>query len=175
MFTRIPLIGLLLCAGVGAVARAVQKADAPPHVKSLSPADVEGYLQGRGMGLAKPAELNSYPGPMHVLELAEPLKITPDQRKGVEAIFKEMRAEAMRLGKEYVEKERQLNELFTTGRADERRLDELLAESGRLHGQLRGVHLKAHLKTKPLLTAGQIESYDRLRGHTGHHAGNQHK
>jgi hypothetical protein len=38
-------------------------------VTALSADEVQGFLDARGMGLAKPAELNGYPGPMHVLEL----------------------------------------------------------------------------------------------------------
>jgi hypothetical protein len=30
------------------------------------------YLNGEGMGFAKPAEMNHYPGPRHVLQNAEP-------------------------------------------------------------------------------------------------------
>ena len=33
------------------------------EIKSLSPAEVDGYLAGAGMGFAKAAELNGYPGP----------------------------------------------------------------------------------------------------------------
>ena len=33
--------------------------------------EISDYLSGKGMGLAKAAELNGYPGPAHVLELAE--------------------------------------------------------------------------------------------------------
>ena len=34
------------------------------HIKSLSEQEVDDLLAGRGMGLALPAELNSYPGLM---------------------------------------------------------------------------------------------------------------
>src|SRR4029079_2796548 len=34
-------------------------------VKALSDEEVSGYLAGAGMGFAKAAELNGYPGPMH--------------------------------------------------------------------------------------------------------------
>jgi len=43
------------------------------EIKSLSPDEVKDYLAGKGMGLAKAAELNHYPGPAHVLELASQL------------------------------------------------------------------------------------------------------
>lgn len=48
------------------------------EIKALSASDVEGLQQGRGMGLALPAELNGYPGPMHVLELADELNLTEE-------------------------------------------------------------------------------------------------
>jgi hypothetical protein len=40
-------------------------------IAGLSADEVKAFLDGRGMGLAKPAEVNGYPGPMHVLELAD--------------------------------------------------------------------------------------------------------
>ncbi len=43
------------------------------EIKALSAETVSGYLAGHGMGFAMVAELNSYPGPKHVLELAEQL------------------------------------------------------------------------------------------------------
>ena len=39
-------------------------------IKALSPEDLAGLLNGEGRGMAKAAELNGYPGPVHVLELA---------------------------------------------------------------------------------------------------------
>ena len=42
------------------------------QVKALSEQQVADLRAGRGMGLALAAELNGYPGPMHVLELARP-------------------------------------------------------------------------------------------------------
>ncbi len=44
-------------------------------IKSLSKEDVADYIDGKGMGFAKAAELNGYPGPKHVLELAEQLAL----------------------------------------------------------------------------------------------------
>ena len=54
------------------------------EIKALSPQEVADLRAGRGMGLALPAELNRYPGPMHVLELAEPLRLSPRQRRRME-------------------------------------------------------------------------------------------
>jgi hypothetical protein len=49
-------------------------------IKALSDEDIAALLKGDGMGFAKAAELNGYPGPKHVLDLAEKLKLTDAQR-----------------------------------------------------------------------------------------------
>ena len=55
-------------------------------VKALSDQQIADLRAGRGMGMALPAELNGYPGPAHVLELADKLELTPDQRASVQAL-----------------------------------------------------------------------------------------
>src|SRR5687768_9587041 len=53
-------------------------------IKALSPEEIEGYQKGAGLGYAKPAELNSYPGPLHALEMAERLGLSEEQRDAFE-------------------------------------------------------------------------------------------
>src|SRR5262245_41365728 len=64
------------------------------EITALSAEEVQGYLSGSGMGLAKAAELHHYPGPRHVLDLAEPLQLSAEQRQKTQSIFEEMRTEA---------------------------------------------------------------------------------
>lgn len=135
------------------------------EVKSLSDAEVQGYLEGRGMGLAKPAELNGYPGPMHVLELSQQLQLTDDQRAATQRSFERMRAEAVRIGKLFVEKEAELNRLFGDTRANTTNLQKTVAETARLQGELRLSHLRAHLEMRSILTPQQIARYNELRGY----------
>jgi len=135
------------------------------NIRSLSDAEVQGYLQGRGMGLAKPAELNGYPGPMHVLELSQQLQLTDDQRAATQRSFERMRAEAVRLGRLFVEKEAELNRLFGDVRADSANLQRLVGETARLQGELRLSHLRAHLEMRSILTPQQIARYNELRGY----------
>ena len=56
-------------------------------IKSLSHKDIQELQSGAGWGLAKPAELNGVPGPIHVLELKQNLALSKEQveqiRKGV--------------------------------------------------------------------------------------------
>src|SRR5262245_64398212 len=49
-------------------------------IKALSAQQLADLQAGRGMGLAIAAELNGYPGPLHVFELADSLGLSPDQQ-----------------------------------------------------------------------------------------------
>ena len=46
------------------------------QISSLSTSDIDALKKGDGWGLAKPAELNGYPGPAHVLEFADQLSLS---------------------------------------------------------------------------------------------------
>ena len=59
----------------------------PRSIKALSEQQVNELGAGRGMGLALAAELNGYPGPSHVLELADKLELSADQRAKVQRLF----------------------------------------------------------------------------------------
>jgi Spy/CpxP family protein refolding chaperone len=135
------------------------------EIKALSAEEIEGYLSGSGMGLAKAAELNHYPGPRHVLDLAEPLQLSDEQRQQTQAIFEAMRTEAVRLGTQLVARERQLDTLFAAGTISEAQVEQLVTEIATIHGQLRAVHLRAHLAQKAILTPDQRRRYDALRGY----------
>jgi Spy/CpxP family protein refolding chaperone len=134
-------------------------------IKALSPQEISDYLSGKGMGLAKTAELNGYPGPAHVLELSAQLELTSEQQTKTEALFETMQARAILLGKELVQEERALDRLFASRTVSSETLENILARIGQLQGQVRQVHLDAHLKQTALLTSAQIDKYDRLRGY----------
>jgi Spy/CpxP family protein refolding chaperone len=141
------------------------------EIKALSPQEISDYLSGKGMGLAKAAELNGYPGPAHVLDLADQLNLTAEQKSKTEAVFKKMQARAIPLGKELVEEERTLDHLFASRVINSESLGQSLTRIGRLQGQLRQAHLDAHIEETSLLTPAQVEKYTRLRGYamTGEH------
>jgi hypothetical protein len=135
------------------------------EVKALSPTEIDDLIQGRGMGLAKPAELNRYPGPLHVLELARELQLSAEQRDGVEASKARMSARVKTLGAEILALERELDTAFADRKIDLVRLNELTAQIGTKQGMLRAAHLEAHIETAGLLVPEQISRYDRLRGY----------
>jgi Spy/CpxP family protein refolding chaperone len=132
---------------------------------ALSADAVRQLLAGDGMGLALPAEMNHYPGPKHALELAQALGLSSDQQKEIEAIRREVLESAQRLGRSIVEAERALDAAFKAGTLSEEDLEARTQAIARLQGELRLVHLRAHVRTKPILTAEQVHQYYQLRKH----------
>ena len=134
-------------------------------IKSLSAEEIESLKFGEGMGFAKLAELNHYPGPKHVLDLAGDLDLTPSQLDETEALFEEMRLNAVALGEELLVAEMGLNRDFERAAISAESLESALKEIGRIRAQLRYVHLEVHLRQQRLLTAEQIAKYDEVRGY----------
>jgi Spy/CpxP family protein refolding chaperone len=134
------------------------------RIKALSEGQIEDLWAGRGMGLALAAELNGYPGPMHVLEHADALRLTPAQRAATEALRDRMAGDARAIGARIVALEEELDALFAVGSADTGRLAALTTTIGALNGRLREVHLAAHLAMRDALDEGQRTAYGRLRG-----------
>jgi len=135
------------------------------EIKALSPQEVQDYLEGKGMGFAKAAELNRFPGPLHVLGLADKLRLTREQKARTEQIRAAMQREAKALGRTLVEKERELDRSFSSGDIDAAKLRSLIAEIGRLQAEVRNAHLQAHLEQRAVLTPAQIAAYDEFRGY----------
>ena len=119
--------------------------------------------EGRGFGLAFAADQNGYPGPMHVLELRDRLKLTADQeakaRDLMHAMFAESRPKSVRL----LEAKAKLRRLFAERAADEATVRAAVAEVERARSEVRLVHLLAHLKTRDLLSEDQRRLYHEAR------------
>jgi Spy/CpxP family protein refolding chaperone len=167
MKPRTPLLVLAVCL----FAVPVLAADMPyagqqaRTIKSLSDEDIAALRKGEGMGMAKAAELNGYPGPAHVLTLAGQLALTEDQRRQVTVIFDRMSAAAKPLGDELIAREQVLDDLFAKAEITPDRLAAETAAIAELQGRLRAVHLAAHLETRALLQPDQIARYEQLRGY----------
>lgn len=178
--TVIVLAGLGVGAGISGAA-AVAAEGAQPYagqqhraLKALSDDDLRGLREGEGMGMAKAAELNHYPGPRHVLDLADALALAPSTRQQVETIFQDMSAKARDLGGQIITLEQQLDAHFRDGSIDPEILTDLTLGIGRLRGQLRAVHLAAHLQVRSLLSDDQVAAYDKRRGYTDGGGGGGH-
>jgi len=137
------------------------------EIKALSAEELADLAAGRGMGLALPAELNGYPGPKHVLELAGQLELSEQQRASVEHLFEAMKSEAIPLGEKLVAAERSLDRDFAARTITAERLKAATAAIGEIRGDLRNTHLKYHLTTAALLSPDQISRYAELRGYGG--------
>lgn len=147
-------------------------------IKALSERAISGLLAGKGMGYAKAAELNGYPGPAHVLELDEELGLDAEQEAQTVAIFEEMEIQAKRLGADLVEAERALDQAFRNQTVDQSTLPALVREIGEIESRLRTVHLQAHLQQAELLSERQTARYMALRGYqteASHHSSDSHK
>lgn len=135
-------------------------------IKALSAAQTADLLAGKGMEQAKAAELNGYPGPMHVLELAGPLALSAAQKQASEALMNQHKAEARALGTRLVEAERDLDSAFADRQVNAAQVDALTRQIGLLQAQLRASHLHTHLQQAGLLTPHQINLYADLRGYS---------
>lgn len=177
------MIALLVLAAAPAGALAVEqpyRGWESREIKALSPEEIAALEAGRGFSQALAAELNGFPGPRHVIDLAGDLDLTPGQRASVEMLFQGMQAEAIEAGLAVLDAEAELDEAFRSGLLAEDELAAMAEEIGRLRGVLRGIHLKYHLRTKAVLSPHQVALYNAARGygvgsHNGHggHSGHQ--
>jgi hypothetical protein len=135
------------------------------ELKALSADEVKQYLSGAGMGYARTAELNRHPGPMHVLELADKLGLSAEQRAATQRLMDAHKAEARRIGANLVEAERRLEELFRSTAVAEDGLARAVAHAAVLQGEYRLAHLETHRRMRALMTDEQVARYDALRGY----------
>jgi hypothetical protein len=177
MHRRTLLVALATC--VPALPSLAAKMPANPYagqqtrsIKALSDEDIDALRKGEGMGLAKAAELNGYPGPAHVRALGKQLRLSDHQLHEITAIFGRMSAAAKSLGAEMIDREQALDQLFVKGEITPERLATETTAIGELNGRLRAAHLAAHLETRALLQPEQLTRYRQLRGYgesKGHH------
>src|SRR2546425_4103787 len=125
------------------------------EIKALSDEEVRQYLSGAGMGYAKAAELNHYPGPMHVLELADRLALSSEQERAIRELMNEHKVEARAIGARLVQSERALEMIFLRSSADGKILADVVSRTASLQGQYRLSHLETHRRTRELLTDAQ--------------------
>jgi Spy/CpxP family protein refolding chaperone len=143
-------------------------------IKSLSDQQVADLNAGRGMGLALAAELNGYPGPIHAIELADKLHLSPGQVAQLRALFEAMRAEAIPLGTLLISQERSLNNDFANRTITPANLEVTTQKIGATQAALRAAHLKYHLSTVAILTREQVTRYNELRGYKAEEGPTQH-
>ena len=136
-------------------------------VKALSEQQIADLRAGRGMAMALPAELNGYPGPLHVIEQADALALTPLQIASVQRLYDDMKVRAVALGERLIAQETELDRQFASRAVTDATLAEATSAIGQTQAQLRATHLRYHLRTMELLTSDQLRHYAALRGYRG--------
>src|SRR3954468_4585240 len=128
------MLRVVLIVGCLAASLAVASAQHQPYagmesrpIKALSEQQIGDLRAGRGMGLALPAELNGYPGPLHVLDLADALGLSLPQRQRTKELFDAMKTETVTLGERLIELEADLDRLFATKAVQLATLDQATA------------------------------------------------
>jgi hypothetical protein len=175
---------LLLLAGAPAQAQhahahapapASASAPAQPHhqyagqqqrpIKALSEQQLADLREGKGMSMALPAELNGYPGPLHTLQLADSLRLTPEQASRTQSLYAQMQQEAQAAGASVIAAETALDRLFRDKRAQPETLSTAVAHAAHAQAVLRETHLRYHLRMMDVLSPEQVSAYNQLRGY----------
>lgn len=136
------------------------------HIKSLSSEDIAELQRGGGWGLAKTAELNGVPGPVHLLEMQEEIPLTVSQVATIKSLYEQMMSEAINHGLKLISLERELEGHFQNGTITDSILRSSLEDIANTRKELRYIHLATHLKTLDILSEEQIKKYNLLRGYS---------
>jgi hypothetical protein len=176
---RIALVALLACVAATSTLAATPAPSSYAgqelrDIKALSTQDAADLQAGKGMGFAKAAELNGYPGPAHVLELASELELSTEQREATKHLFASMQARAIEIGRALLAAEQELDSGFANQSVTAESLASLLHRIGALQAELRGTHLEAHLAEMKVLSSDQVARYSQLRGYGPSKGGDAH-
>lgn len=134
-------------------------------IKSLSQDDINQLKNGKGWGLAKAAELNGVPGPLHLLQMKNEISLSKQQVDKIQNLFNKMKAEATPLGLKLILLEKKLNAAFANNTMTNKILSQQLTAIAKTRKELRYVHLATHLETPKIISADQIAKYNKLRGY----------
>ena len=135
-------------------------------IKSLSAEDIAELKRGGGWGLAKAAELNGVPGPIHLLEMKEDIGLDDSQRSAIGAIYRRMKGKAILHGERLIDLERRLESGFRDRTITDALLRASLSAIAETKKELRYVHLAAHIETLKVLSEKQVRAYNALRGYS---------
>ena len=84
----------------------------------------------------------------------------------MQAIYEEMKAQAVAKGESILAAERHLAALFSSGRPSAAEVTRVTGHLGAMQGELRAIHLLAHIEAARELSPEQVENYQRLRGYS---------
>ena len=165
------VLSFTLAAGLAGVAFAQGSAHhgAPagmPHhalAQTCEGAFEENVRDGRGFGMAFVADQQGYPGPLHVLELKDRLRLSRDQEAKAEVLLAAMFAESRPKSSRLIDAEAKLRRLFAASRPDEAAVRTAVGEIETARADVRLVHLLFHLKMRDALMDEQRRVYQEAR------------
>jgi predicted outer membrane protein len=165
-------IAILLLAAVPGSAQdqltSPYRQQAAAGLRGLDEREIAELKAGAGMRLARAAELNSYPGPRHVLDAIEAGKLaaSSEQRERVQQVFNAMSSDAVKVGTQILEEEQNLETGFRTATMTQSDLHARVARIAALQGELRAIHLAAHLDPRDTLRVADrpLQRASRLHG-----------
>ena len=123
----------------------------------------ETVRDGRGFGMAFVADQQGYPGPLHVLELKDRLRLSGDQEAKAQALLAAMFAESRPKSARLLSAEARLRQLFAAGTPDEAAVRTAVGEVETARAEVRLVHLMFHVKMRDALTDEQRRVYQEAR------------
>lgn len=135
-------------------------------IKALSNQEYFDLKTGKEMGMARVAELNSYPAPEEVAKLDKKLSLSASQIGQLKKIIDAWRFKTQEMGGFILAQEEKLNNLFAAGKATDGAIIYYTNKIGLYLGELRNAHLQAHLKTRNILTKEQIRKYNQIKGYS---------
>jgi hypothetical protein len=163
------LARLALLLTVATISAAADRPVLPPTsqgINALSQEEIAALERGHGLGQGRAAELNHYPGPSNVLNLADELGLEPEQVQRLSAIEARMLAAAMPIGAQLLAQERLLEASFAKATAEPGAIRALSAAMAGTEAQLRAINLTAHFETRAVLTEDQLARYEYLQGYS---------
>jgi Spy/CpxP family protein refolding chaperone len=137
--------------------------DAKQSIKPISEYNLPGVGKGEGAGSGEAAELNGYPGPAHVIQMAANLGLDDRQIGAVKAIHEEMLQAVRAIAGEVKERQHELDALFESGTVTVAALEKATSAVSEAQGRLHFVHFRAHLKTREVLTPSQISTFKQIQ------------
>ncbi|MBE9584687.1 hypothetical protein IM792_09540 [Mucilaginibacter sp. JRF] len=136
----------------------------PSVVKTLSLKQYDALQKGDDMyNMAAAAVLNHYPAPDQVLSVKDKLKLDDAQVSKISTINTELIRKKKEMGVFIIRNERAIDSLFRIKKINDGNLIYYTNRYGIYQGELRNVILQACLKTQKLLTAKQINKFERLQ------------
>ena len=128
------------------------------------PPDREVLEKGEGGGMVSYAGINGYPGPRRILEMESKLYLSEEQQKDIQALCDGVQESAREKGDAIIKKEEQLESMFRSGKANESDVKKLSGEIAQLRGELRALHMIAHIEARKILTKEQLAVCNPERG-----------